>query len=214
MLFGMDIAEFIRAVGVLGIAAVIFAETGLLIGFLLPGDTLLFAAGFLASQDALGVSIHALTGLLFIAAVFGDSVGYAIGRRAGPYILKKPDSLVFNQDYIKKAEAFYKRFGAITIIVARFVPIVRTFAPVLAGVGKMNYRTFLIYNLVGGLLWAVGLTYLGYYAGAFFEARGIAIDQFIYPVIALAMFITLISPLVHILQNPKSRAKLLARFRK
>jgi len=214
MLFGMDITEFIRAIGVLGIAAVIFAETGLLIGFLLPGDTLLFAAGFLASQDVLGVSVHVLAGLLFIAAVFGDSVGYAIGRRAGPYIFKKPDSLIFNQDYIKKAEAFYKRFGAITIIVARFVPIVRTFAPVLAGVGKMNYRTFLIYNLVGGLLWAVGLTYLGYYAGAFFEAHGIEIDHFIYPVIALAMLITLVSPFVHILQNPKSRAKLLARFRK
>lgn len=213
-MFGIDIAELIKAVGVVGIAAIVFAESGLLIGFFLPGDTLLFAAGLLVSQDALGVSLPVLAGVLFLAAVAGDSVGYAFGRRVGPRIFKRQDSVLFHQDNIRRAEAFYKRFGAITIVIARFVPIVRTFAPVVAGVGNMRYFTFLTYNILGGFLWAVGLTTLGYFAGAFFEARGINIDHFIYPVVVIAVALTLLSPLIHIARTPASRQKLLQTLRR
>lgn len=213
MLFGMELTEFIRAVGVLGIMAVIFAESGLLIGFFLPGDTLLFTAGFLASQGVFGISVHALAGLLFLAAITGDSVGYAFGRRVGPRIFRKQDSLLFHQDNLRRAEAFYEKYGSITIVLARFVPLVRTFAPIVAGVGNMNYRTFLIFNFIGGFLWAIGLTYLGYFAGAWFEAHGIDIDHLILPVVGLAMLITLLSPIVHILQNKKSRELIMRKLR-
>ena len=214
MLFGIELTEFIRTVGVLGIMAVIFAESGLLIGFFLPGDTLLFTAGFLASQDVFGMSVHALAGLLFLAAITGDSVGYAFGRRVGPRIFKKQDSILFHQDNIRRAEAFYEKYGSITIVLARFVPLVRTFAPVVAGVGKMNYRTFLIFNFIGGFLWAIGLTYLGYFAGAWFKANHIEIDHLILPVVGLATLITLISPIIHILQNKKSRNLIMQKLRR
>lgn len=213
MLFGYELTEVIRAVGVFGIMAIVFAESGLLIGFFLPGDTLLFTAGFLASQDVLGISVHALAALLFIAAITGDSVGYMFGRRAGPRIFRKQDSLLFNQEHIQRAEAFYKRFGPVTIVLARFVPYARTFVPIFAGVGNMHYQTFLIYNLLGGLLWAAGLTYLGYFAGGFFETQGIDIDHFILPAIGLAMLITILSPLLHIIRNKQSRDKFREKMR-
>lgn len=205
MLFGIELTELIRTVGVFGIMAIVFAESGLLIGFFLPGDTLLFTAGFLASQDVLGISVHWLAALLFLAAVTGDSVGYAFGRRVGRRIFRKPDSILFHQENLQRAERFYEKYGAVTVVLARFVPLVRTFAPIVAGVGKMHYQNFLIYNLLGGFLWAVGLTYLGYFAGAWFESHGIDIDHLILPVIGLAMLITVASPLVHILQNRESR---------
>jgi len=214
MLFGIDPIDLIKTVGVLGMAFIVFAESGLLVGFLLPGDTLLFAAGFLATQNVLGVSVHVLAAVLFLAAIAGDSVGYAIGHRTGSRIFRKEDSIIFHKDNIKRAEAFYKRFGSITIVIARFVPVVRTFAPVVAGIGNMNYRTFLIYNMIGGLLWAVGITYLGYFSGGFFESHGIDIDHFILPAIGIATLISIISPLIHILKNPKNRAKLRAKFKK
>lgn len=212
-MFGIDVVELIRAVGVLGIAAIIFAESGLLIGFFLPGDSLLFATGLLASQGALGISLPLLCIILFVAAVTGDSVGYAFGRRVGPRVFKREDSLFFHKDNLRRAEEFYKKYGALTIVVARFTPVVRTFAPIVAGIGKMRYQTFLLYNLIGGLLWAVGLTCLGYYTGAFFEARGIDIDHLILPVIIVAMALTVLSPLIHILRTPASRQKLAAKLR-
>lgn len=184
---------------------VIFAESGLLLGFFLPGDTLLFTAGLLATRGLFGVSLATLIALLFFAAVLGDTVGYTFGRKVGPRIFKRQDSILFHQDNLRRAEAFYERFGPITILLARFVPIVRTFAPIVAGVGKMNYRTFAIFNLCGGLLWTAGITYLGYIAGGYFEAHGINIDNYLLPIVGLVMAITLISPLYHVLQDPKSR---------
>jgi membrane-associated protein len=213
MLFGVELTDLIRAVGVLGLMAIVFAESGLLIGFFLPGDTLLFAAGFLASQDALGISVHLLVVLLFVAAVAGDSVGYWFGHRVGRRIFRRQDSLLFHQDNLRRAEDFYKKYGPITILLARFVPLVRTFAPIVAGVGKMHYQTFLLFNLIGGFLWAVGLTYLGYFAGAFFEAHGIDVDHFILPVVGFAMLVTIISPLIHLVRNRKSRQQLVKRLR-
>lgn len=214
MIPGLDITELIRAVGIFGLMAIVFAESGILLGFFLPGDTLLFTAGFLAHQGVIGVSVEMMAGLLFLSAVAGDSFGYAFGRRVGPRIFKRKDSLFFHHENIERAEKFYEKYGAVTIILARFVPVVRTFAPVVAGVAKMNYRRFLAYNVIGGFLWAVGLVYLGYYAGAFFEARGIEIDHFVLPIVGLAMLLTVGSPLVHLLRSKESRAKLAAKLRR
>lgn len=143
--------------------AVIFAETGLVVLPFLPGDSLLFVAGTVAASAALDV--HLLVALLIVAAILGDSVNYAIGRSIGPKVFSRPDSRWFRQEHLKRTQAFYDRYGAITIIIGRFVPIVRTFAPFLAGVAQMPYRRFLAYNVIGGILWISSLVYAGYVFG-------------------------------------------------
>ncbi|MGD8373476.1 MAG: VTT domain-containing protein [Candidatus Woesebacteria bacterium] len=213
-MFGIEITDLIKAVGVIGVMAIIFAESGILAGFFLPGDTLLFAAGFLTSQNALGIDVAPLILLLFVSAVAGDSVGYMFGKKVGPKIFKKKDSIFFKQDYLNKAEDFYKQYGPITIVLARFVPIVRTFAPVLGGVGKMKYRSFLVFNVIGGFLWTAGVVLLGYYAGAFFESQGINVDSLILPVVGLAMLLTLASPIVHMIKDKQSRELTLSKIKK
>jgi membrane-associated protein len=166
----LDPKTLIGDVGIWGIFLVIFAESGLLIGFFLPGDSLLFTAGFLASgpssvPDELHLSLPLLLVGCFVAAVAGDQVGYLMGRRVGPAIFRRPDSRFFKQDNVDKAQAFFDKYGAKTIVLARFVPIVRTFAPVVAGVSRMNYRTFVTFNVIGGGLWALGVSLLGYFLG-------------------------------------------------
>ncbi|MCA9344784.1 VTT domain-containing protein, partial [Candidatus Saccharibacteria bacterium] len=158
-----DIETIISAGGLLLIAGIIFAESGLLIGFFLPGDTLLFGAGLAASQGRF--SLFWLIFWTALAAIIGDNVGYSIGRRAGPRIFKKKDGILFRQEYLQKSEKFYEDHGGKTIILARFTPIVRTFAPVVAGAGKMTRQRFLIFNIVGGILWTGGLSILGYFIG-------------------------------------------------
>lgn len=214
MLFGISLEDLIAAVGVFGVAAIIFAESGLLIGFFLPGDTLLFTVGLLVHEDVIKTSVHLVVLLLFIAAVLGDNVGYMFGKRVGRRIFRKPDSILFHQDNLDRAERFYEKYGPLTIVIARFVPIVRTFAPIVAGVGKMPYKKFLAFNLIGGLLWTAGITYVGYFGGAFLEQRGIEIDHLILPIIGLAMAITLISPAYHILREPSARKILKSKLRK
>ncbi len=163
----LDPEELLRRGGLALLGLIVFAESGLLVGFFLPGDSLLFIAGFLSS-DTGGNVLPALPFVLvvaFVAAVIGDQVGYLFGRKVGPALFDKPDSRIFKQKYVEKAHTFFERHGAKTIVLARFVPIVRTFAPIVAGVGEMRYRTFVTYNIVGGLLWAVGVTTLGYFLG-------------------------------------------------
>lgn len=213
MLFGVSLEELIATVGVIGVAAIIFAESGLLVGFFLPGDTLLFTVGFLAHQGTITMSVHLLMIILFFAAVLGDNVGYMFGKRVGPRIFRKPDSIFFHQDNLQRAEKFYEKYGPVTIVLARFVPVVRTFAPIVAGVGKMKYRRFLMYNMLGGLLWTAGITYIGYFGGAFLEARGIEIDHLILPIIGAAMAITLFSPVYHIIREPSARKILKKKIR-
>ena len=166
----LDPKSLIDDVGLWGVFAVVFAESGLLVGFFLPGDSLLFTAGFLASgPSSVDEALHLPLGFLligtFVAAVAGDQVGYLLGRRAGPAIFRRPNSRFFKQENVDKAHAFFDKYGAKTIVLARFVPIVRTFAPVVAGVSRMNYRTFVTFNVVGGFLWAIGVTLLGYFLG-------------------------------------------------
>jgi membrane-associated protein len=166
----LDPKSLIDDIGLWGVFAVVFAESGMLVGFFLPGDSLLFSAGFLASgPSSVDEALHLPLGWLlvgtFIAAVAGDQVGYVIGRRAGPAIFNRPDSRFFKQENVDKAHGFFERYGAKTIVLARFVPVVRTFVPVVAGVSNMQYRTFVTFNLVGGFLWAIGVTLLGYFLG-------------------------------------------------
>lgn len=204
-LLGLDLVELITWAGTIGVAAIIFAESGLLIGFFLPGDSLLFTAGFLTHQGILNINIHTLVAILFVAAAAGDSVGYMFGNRVGRKIFRRPDSLLFKKENIEHAEKFYEKHGPKTIIIARFVPVVRTFAPVVAGVARMNYRTFITFNLIGALLWAVGVTYLGYYAGAWFTSIGLDIDHVLLPIVAIILLISVLPPAVHILKNAESR---------
>ena len=170
---------------------IIFAETGLLIGFFLPGDSLLFTAGLLAGQGKLNIWL--LLPGVFIAAFVGDQVGYTFGEKLGPRLFNKPDSRFFKQEYVTHTRNFFNKHGSKTIIIARFVPIVRTFAPVLAGVGDMDRKTFVIYNVIGAFLWAVGLTMLGYILG---DVIGESVDKYLLPIIAVIILISLIPPLV------------------
>lgn len=147
-----------------GICLVIFIETGLLFP-ILPGDSLLFTAGMLVAQEYLDFPLWLLCVLLFLAAFLGDQVGYLIGNKAGPKIFRRPDSRIFKQSHIDKTDEFFEKYGGRTIILARFVPFVRTYAPVAAGVGKMSYRHFVTFNVIGALLWGVGITILGYFLG-------------------------------------------------
>jgi len=142
---------------------VIFAETGFVIFPFLPGDSLLFIAGTVVAGA--GMDVHLLVGLLIVAAILGDSVNYSIGRYLGPKVFDRPDSRWIKQDYLRRTQAFYDKYGAVTIVIGRFIPIIRTFAPFLAGVAAMQYRRFLVYNAIGGVLWIASLVYAGYIFG-------------------------------------------------
>lgn len=155
------------AFAVLGVCAIVFIETGLLVGFFLPGDSLLFTTGLLVATDVIQTPIWIVAPLIGFAAFLGDQVGYQIGRASGPKVFNRPNSRFFRQEYVDKTSEYFERYGGRTIIIARFIPIVRTFAPVVAGVGAMRYRTFVTYNIIGALLWGVGVTLLGYWLGQF-----------------------------------------------
>jgi len=157
--------DYLIGLGLAVLLLVVFVETGLLIGFFLPGDSLLFTAGLLVAEGTFDVPIWLLVLTVPLAAILGDQVGYTIGRAAGPRVFNKPDSRFFQQEYVDKAYSYFERYGARTIVIARFVPIVRTFAPVVAGVSKMDRRVFTTYNVVGAVLWGAGITLLGYYLG-------------------------------------------------
>ena len=160
----LDPDKLIETFGTLGVLAIVFIESGLLVGFFLPGDSLLFTAGLLSASGALP-DIWVLLLTIPLAAIAGDQVGYAIGRKAGPAIFNRPESRFFHRENVERAEEFFDRYGPRTIVLARFVPIIRTFAPVTAGVARMHYPTFVTYNVIGGVLWGVGVTLLGYWLG-------------------------------------------------
>lgn len=196
-----DLKNLIETIGYLGVFAIVFAESGLLIGFFLPGDSLLFTAGFLASNGILNLPILAIG--CFLAAVLGDNVGYSFGRRVGPLIFNREESFWFSKENLLKAERFYQKHGGKTIVLARFLPFVRTFAPIVAGVGKMEYRIFFFYNVIGGFLWAVGLTTLGYFLGSIIPD----IDKYLIPIILLIVLISVLPTGIHLLRRSRFFSK-------
>ena len=175
---GISLLSFILSFGYVGIGALVFAESGLFFGFFLPGDSVLFSAGLLAAHGTFDIWV--LVPLIGVSAILGDSVGYWFGAKIGPSLFTREDSLLFKKRYVHETHAFYQKYGSVTVILARFIPAVRTFAPILAGVGKMRYSTFLRYNIVGGLLWGAGVPLLGYFLGNTVPH----IDEYIYPIIA------------------------------
>ncbi|MGN9774939.1 DedA family protein [Micromonospora sp. H33] len=162
----LDPEVLISTFGLLGILVIVFAESGLLIGFFLPGDSLLFTAGLLtADGQYITWPLWLVCLLITLSAIAGDQVGYAFGRKVGPALFRRPNSKLFKQENLLKAHDFFEKYGARSIVLARFVPIVRTFTPIVAGVSRMNYRTFVVYNVIGGVLWGTGVTVLGYFLG-------------------------------------------------
>lgn len=198
--FHIDLIYLVKTAGLLGLFLIIFAESGLFFGFFLPGDSLLFTAGLLASQGFL--NIYFLVILMFLGATLGDTVGYWFGVKVGPKIFNKEDSFFFNKKHIERTKNYYEKYGSKTIIIARFVPIVRTFAPILAGVGEMRYSTFLKYNLVGGALWGVGMTLLGFTLGTTIPN----IDKYIIPIVLLIIATSFIPVVIEFFKN-KNGAK-------
>lgn len=203
MIPGFDLIQFAQTAGPLAalllVIFIIFAENGLLVGFFLPGDSILFTIGVLlqgTKSIKLDFDINLVIMLLFLAATTGASVGYAFGKKIGPRLFKRPDSLLFKQENVQKAQKFYDKHGGKTIILARFVPVVRTFVPLIAGIAKMNYKTFMIFNLVGGALWTGGVTYLGYFMGAWLTNMGIDVDTVLLPIIAVILVVS-VSPAVY-----------------
>ncbi|HEY3081354.1 MAG TPA: VTT domain-containing protein [Chloroflexota bacterium] len=202
MIPGLDLQELIRTVGYVGLFAIVFAESCLL--FFLPGDSLLFTAGVLASGVVpdLKLDLTLLIVLLSVAAVTGNSLGYAIGYRIGRRLFSNPNSRLFRPEHLERTHAFYEKHGGKTIILARFVPIVRTFAPVVAGMGSMTYRRFVAFNVVGGVLWVVAMCGGGYLFGTRLPAD--QVDRYLLPVIAAIVVISLIPAAVHLLQERRS----------
>ncbi|MEZ4667081.1 MAG: VTT domain-containing protein [Anaerolineae bacterium] len=209
------IVRYGPTVGYLLIFGIIFAESGLLIGFFLPGDSLLFTAGFLASPASREIlvkfglpaeepffSLPVLAIGCFIAAVVGDSVGYTFGRRVGRRLFEREDSRLFNKKNVLKAQEFYEKHGGKAIVLARFVPIVRTFAPIVAGIGEMVYSRFLMFNLLGGLLWAVGVTVAGYFLADVIGPENI--DKYLLPIILLIILISVAPPLYHVFKERRA----------
>lgn len=203
----LDVNSIIESGGILLIALIIFAESGLLVGFFLPGDTLLFGAGLYASQDR--ISLTWLIIAVVIASVIGDNVGYSIGRRSGHRIFKKKDSLLFKHEHIETAEKFYERHGGKTIVLARFTPIIRTFAPVVAGVGKMPRQRFFFFNIIGGILWGAGMPLLGYTIGS----RIPHLDKYIELVVLGVVGLSILLALSHIFREKENRQILATRVK-
>jgi membrane-associated protein len=185
-----------------GLFAVIFAETGLFVGFFLPGDSLLFAAGVLASLGEQGLQLPFVVVICVVAAILGNLVGFTFGRRVGRPLFDRPDSRFFKRKHLLATEAFYEKHGGKTIVLARFLPFVRTFAPIVAGIGEMNYRRFVLYTVAGGLLWGVTLPVAGYLLG---EALGDNIDRFLLPVILAIIAVSLMPAVVQLLRANRHR---------
>ncbi len=203
-----DLAELIKAAGYLGIFGIVFLESGMMVGFFFPGDSLLFTAGFLASQGFLDIKL--LIAGCFLFAVLGDSVGYFLGQKYGRKLFSREDSFWFHKNHLNTAQKFYDKHGGKTIILARFVPVIRAFAPVIAGLGLMRYRKFVIYNLIGGILWAIAIPLLGYYLGSSIPD----VDKYLLPIIGLIIVASILPALHHALIDTEIRAAIISKFRR
>ena len=199
MLLNFDIVELIKTWGYIGLFFIVFAESGLFFGFFLPGDSLLFTAGFLASQNFLNIVV--LVPLLIIAAISGDSVGYWMGRRFGNWLMRQKETFFFQKKYMTRAQEFYDKHGGKTIVMARFVPAVRTFAPVVAGMAKMHYRTCLSFNIFGGIFWSAGMLLLGYFLGSLIPD----IDKYLLPIVGVIIIVSVLPGVIHFIKESKKK---------
>ena len=190
----MNPESLIETFGTLGLLLIIFAESGLLIGFFLPGDSLLFTAGLLTSRGTLNLPLIMVGAS--VAAVAGDQVGYLIGKRAGPALFKRPDSRLFKQKNVERAHAYFEKNGPKTVILARFLPVIRTFTPVVAGVGEMEYRRFVTFNVIGGVLWGAGVTLLGRILGDTVPN----IDKWLLPIILVIGAVSFVPVILELLR--------------
>ncbi len=195
----LDPNFILHSLGIFGLFFIIFAETGLFIGFFLPGDTLLITAGILSSQGLINIWVLSLGAFIF--AVYGDSFGYWLGKKIGPKIFTKEDSFFFRKSHIKKSQEFYEKYGNKTIFLARFVPIVRTFAPLLAGVGNMKYQNFINYNIAGGFVWSFALVFFGYFLGNTIPH----VERYIWLIFAIIAFLSVIPIAYEYLKSRKTR---------
>lgn len=198
-----DLPALVQWAGYVGLTIIIFAETGLLVGFFLPGDSLLVTAGLLAADPAFGLNLWLLGLILTVAAIVGDTVGYNVGKATGPRIFTREDSLFFHKDHLLKAQAFYERHGGKTIVIARFMPIVRTFAPVVAGVGRMRYASFLAYNVFGGVLWIWSMLLTGFVLAK--TVPGVA--KHVEKVILVVVFLSVLPGLIAWLRTRRAQAE-------
>ncbi len=198
-----DLPALVQWAGYVGLTIIIFAETGLLVGFFLPGDSLLVTAGLLAADPAFGLNVWLLGLILTVAAIVGDTVGYHVGKATGPRIFTREDSLFFHKSHLLKAQAFYEKHGGKTIIIARFMPIVRTFAPVVAGVGQMRYASFLVYNVVGGVLWIWSMLIVGYVLAKTVPGVATHVEK----VILVVVFLSILPGIIAWWRNRGAQAK-------
>ncbi|MBA2502278.1 MAG: VTT domain-containing protein [Pyrinomonadaceae bacterium] len=200
------IIEFLTTKGAvftyIGLALIVFAETGLAVGFFLPGDSLLVVAGLFAAK-ANGLNVAILLVLLFVAAVVGDALGYYSGLKVGPRIFTRQKSLLFRPSHLQKAQGFYEKYGGKTIIIARFVPVVRTFAPIVAGAAQMPYRRFVVYNVVGGFLWVFSMILTGYFLGSLIPN----LDQHIEWVVIVVVALSLLPPVIEYLKSRREKRR-------
>lgn len=195
MLPHVDLTQLIKTIGYLGLFFMVFAESGLFFGFFLPGDSLLFTAGFLASQGFF--NIYLLVPLLIVAAVAGDNVGYWTGGRLGGWLVKQKESFFFRKKNLLKAQGFFKKHGGKALILARFIPAVRTFVPIAAGLGKMDYKQFFFFNVAGGTLWALGITTAGYFLGSLIPG----VDKYLLPIILVIILVSVSPGIIHLLKK-------------
>jgi membrane-associated protein len=194
----IDLLALIGTVGTFGILAIVFAESGLFFGFFLPGDSLLFTAGILASTKVLPFWLLIIT--LPIAAILGDSVGYWFGRKVGPALFRRPESRLFKPAYAIEAQAFFTIHGKKALVLARFLPLIRTFVPIVAGVGKMSYRDFIFYNIIGGTVWTLSMFLLGYGLGNVIPDP----ERYLYPIVLLIIFVSFLPVLREYLRSKKT----------
>jgi membrane-associated protein len=210
MLPGIELSQFLHDLGPMVyflVPLIIFSETGLMIGFFLPGDSLLFTAGALAGLGIIDVNLFLLVTLLFVAAVLGNSTGYLIGKHAGRRLFRRKDSRFFKKEYLRLAEEFYEKHGGKAVMLAQFIPIIRTFNPIVTGISKMHYIRFITFNVIGAVIWTIGITLLGFFS---FKAFGQLIDPekidlYLLPIIFLIVFISILPAIIHILRDPKKR---------
>jgi len=202
----IDLLSLIETVGYPGLFLIIFAESGFFLGWFLPGDSLLFTAGFLASIGYL--QIVPVMIITFLGAVMGDSFGYFFGKKLGHRIFTRENSILLDKNHIQRAEEFYDKHGPKAIVLARFIPVVRTIAPILAGVGHMRYNTFIFYNVIGGIIWGVGLPFLGYYLGTTIPG----IDKYILPILFIVIIVSSLPTAIKIFRKAENRQKLKSFF--